>query len=190
MYHKGLNRQLIIDTAAEMISTDGLEKFSLHSLASKLGVRTASLYTHVSGLDDVVTEVGLYALNLQKDAQMSRMEGKTGKDAVFAVAEGYRAFALENKEFYKIIMNMQSVNEQLKKGSITLSQPPMEALRTYPLNEDEIMHWQRILRSIMHGFVDHEHSGYFIHFEQPKEESYRMAVQCFVDGLEAYISQR
>ncbi len=46
------------------------------------------------------------------------------------------------------------------------------------------MHWQRILRSVMHGFVDHEEAGGFSHFPIDKNESYLMAIQCVADGLQ------
>ena len=65
MYHKGVNRELVIQTAVELAEKNGLNSFSMHQLAEALGIRTASLYKHVSGLDDVITELGRYSLKLQ-----------------------------------------------------------------------------------------------------------------------------
>ena len=45
------------------------------------------------------------------------------------------------------------------------------------------MHWQRILRGVMHGFVSQEAAGYFSHFPVNLEESYHLAIQCVIDGL-------
>ena len=30
----------------------------------------------------------------------------------------------------------------------------------YPIGEERRMHWQRVLRGVMHGFVSQEASGY------------------------------
>ena len=59
----------------------------------------------------------------------------------------------------------------------------MQVLKGYPICEERRMHWQRILRGVMHGFVSQEAAGYFSHFPVNLEESYHLAIQCVIDGL-------
>lgn len=58
MYHKGVTRKIVIETAIRMAEERGLNSFSMNQLAGELGIRTASLYKHVSGLEDVITGIG------------------------------------------------------------------------------------------------------------------------------------
>ena len=184
MYHKGVNRELVIQTAVELAEKNGLNSFSMHQLAEALGIRTASLYKHVSGLDEVITELGRYALKLQRDEELKAIEGLHGDEAVFAFASAYRRFAQMHPELYRTILSMQHMsNDALEKETVVLADTVMYVLKDYDLDEIELMHWQRILRSIMHGFITHEEAGYFIHFAADKEDTYRLAIQCFLDGL-------
>ena len=156
----------------------------MHQLAEALGIRTASLYKHFSGLDDVITEIGLYALKLQRDEELKAIQGLHGDEAVYALAFAYRAFAAEHPELYRTILSMQNMsNEILEKQSVMITEPILIVLKDLGLSETECMHWQRIIRSLMHGFIAHEQVGYFIHFPASKEETYRMAIRCFLDGL-------
>lgn len=63
----------------------------------------------------------------------------------------------------------------------------MQVLSDYPLDSEQIMHWQRALRSIIHGFLSQEEAGYFCHFPIDSNRSYALAIQCYVDGLNAAV---
>ncbi|MFE0023732.1 TetR/AcrR family transcriptional regulator [Amycolatopsis sp. NPDC059021] len=52
-----LTRDKVIDTATGLIERDGVDAFSLRSLAKELDVRPAALYNHVAGLDDLLAAV-------------------------------------------------------------------------------------------------------------------------------------
>ena len=58
-----LSRKSIAIKAADLIGNDGLESFSLRSLAKSLGVDPAAIYRHYENLDDVLREVADLALN-------------------------------------------------------------------------------------------------------------------------------
>lgn len=91
-----------------MIEKDGVQQFSMRKLADKLGVKTASLYTHIDSMEALFTEIGLAALNDQKNCLMNAIGEKHGDDAIEAVAEGYCEFATEHTELYRLIMQMPS----------------------------------------------------------------------------------
>jgi len=184
MYHKGVTRQSVIQTAVDIIERNGWNGFSMHILAAELGIKTASLYKHVSGLEDVVTEVGRSALRLLKQTIEDAVDGQHGDEAVFALAVAYREYAHSHPELYRTILNMQKMeNEALSKDASLLAEVVVETLNDYDLTGQEKSHWQRILRSIMHGFISHEEAGYFIHYDADKEDTYLMAIKCFLDGM-------
>ncbi len=184
MFHKGLTKEIVVEAAKELIEETDLGTFSMRALAEKLGVKTASLYTHVESMDALFTEIGLSALNDQKAAQLAAIEGEEGDAAVFALAESYRAFAKAHAALYRLIMQMPTGrDEALRVAAEMTAEPSMQILRGYPISEERRMHWQRVLRGVMHGFVSQEASGYFSHYPVDQEESYRLAIACVIDGL-------
>lgn len=132
-------------------------------------------------MDALFTEIGLSALRDQKAAQLAAIEGKDGDAAVFALAESYRTFVKAHAALYQRIM--QGRDETLRAAAAMTAEPSMQILRGYPITEERRMHWQRVLRGMMHGFVSQEASGYFSHYPVDLEESYRLAIQCVIAGL-------
>ncbi len=58
MARKGLNTDRIVEAAAELIAEKGFDQFSLRELADRLGVKTASLYNHISSLSELTSHIG------------------------------------------------------------------------------------------------------------------------------------
>ena len=185
MPRQGLNRDSVVEASIRLIEEKGYAAFSMGELAKSLNVKTASLYNHVEGLDALFTEVGLAAVSQMVASEAEAIEGKEKNDALFAIAAAYRAFAKDHHELYRVIMSLQkSKNEILEKAAGQITEPILQVLSGYGLSRTEQMHWQRILRSMMHGFVAHEEAGGFSHFPIDKDESYLMAIQCVADGLQ------
>lgn len=190
LFHKGLNKEALIEVSKELIEEKGMAAFSMRALAERLGVKTASLYAHIESMDALFTEVGLSALNDQRSAQLAAIEGKDGDATVFALAESYRAFAKAHAALYQLIMQMpMGKDEMLRTAAAMTAEPSMRVLQSYPIGEERKMHWQRVLRGVMHGFVSQEASGYFSHYPVDLEESYRLAIRCVIDGLHKEVAQ-
>ena len=51
MAHKGLNPDVVVKAAAELIEQQGRDAFSMRLLAEQLGIKTASLYNHVDNME-------------------------------------------------------------------------------------------------------------------------------------------
>ena len=185
MPRQGLNKHSVVEASVRFIEERGYAAFSMSELAKSLNVKTASLYNHVESLDVLFTEVGLAAVAQMVASEKQAIAGKEKKEALFAIAAAYRAFAKEHNELYRVIMSLQkSENEVLERAAGQITEPILQVLSGYGLNKVEQMHWQRILRSMMHGFVAHEEAGGFSHFPVNKNESYRLAIQCVADSLQ------
>jgi AcrR family transcriptional regulator len=184
MFHKGLNKEIIVDAAKELIEENGFGDFSMRRLADKLEIKTASLYTHIESMEALFTEVGLSVLKQQRDCLLGAIGETRADSAVTALAECYRRFALEHTELYRLIMQMPSGNDKvLKEAAAMTAEPFMRVLDDYSLSDECKMHCQRMLRAMMHGFVSEELSGYFSHYPVSADESYRLSVACVIDGL-------
>lgn len=184
MIHKGLNKEAVVKAAIKLIEEKGCENFSMRLLADVLGIKTASLYNHVSGMEELYTGVAMFSLRLQKQFLVESIKGRQKDEAVYALADAYRRFAREHWELYRVIMGIPKVpNTVLKEAAAQIIDLIMQVLSGFTIDDTGRMHWQRILRSIMHGFISQEKAGYFSHFDTDADESYRIAVRCYLDGL-------
>ena len=184
MFHKGLNKEIIIAAAEELIEQEGFQQFSMRKLAERLDVKTASLYTHIESMEMLFTEVGLSILKAQKEYLMGAVKEQHGDHAVTALADAFRRFAFEHPELYRFIVQIPAgEDEVLKEAAAMTAEPFMSVLADYCISDNRRMHWQRVLRGLMHGFVSEEQAGYFSHYPVSADESYKIAVLCVIDGL-------
>lgn len=180
----GLSRERVIEAAVELIEEFGAENFSMRALAESLNVKTASLYNHVKSMEALFTDVCAYALKMQYSSEMQALAQKTGKAAILALANASRQFAKAHWKLYRLIMNRAaSCFDELGAASQYIVEPFLKALEHCELTRAEKCHWQRVLRGIIHGFVSQEEAGFFAHYPEKVDESFEIAVQCYIDGL-------
>lgn len=183
MPRSGLNRQRVVEAAAELVEQQGAAGFSMRQLAEKLNVKTASLYNHVTSFDQLLTEVCACGLHRQREAEMAAIAGKQGDAAVLALMESYRSFARQHRELYRLVMRMAAQLEGVEDACTCMVEPFLQVLEDYGLSRQEKLHWQRVLRAVAHGFVSQEDAGFFAHLPADEDESYRLAVRCCIEGL-------
>lgn len=179
MSKKGLTKDSIVETAIALIEENGLSDFSLRNLASSLGIQVSSLYNHIAGQNDLLAEVGFCAVNMLTAHEEEAIQGKSKDEALFALADAYRLFAKEHTELYRIIMGVHTLDiPVLEKASEKIVQPILRVISDYGITGDMQIHYQRLLRSVMHGFFAHENVGGFSVSLADRDESYKIAIAC------------
>src|SRR5690242_16473695 len=96
----GLTTERVTVAAAEMADEVGLPGLTVTGLAKRLGVRDASLYSHVASLQDVRTRVAILAAAEMADAIGTAVAGRSGKEALLAFGGAYRRYAVKNPGRY------------------------------------------------------------------------------------------
>lgn len=181
---KGISREVVLAKAIEMIERNGDPSISMRELAEELEIKTPSLYNHVRGMEELFTEISHYAADKLRQMQLTAIQGKHKDDAFFALAAAYRSFAKEHKGLYKVTLSLPTLQEDiLTQTAAAIAEPIFLVLSQYALSEEQSIHWQRILRSIIHGFLSQEEAGFFRHYPVSVEISYQMAIRCFLTGL-------
>ncbi len=185
MARQGLTRADVIQAAIEMIESEGLHNFSLRELAGRLHIKAASLYNHIRNMDELYTEIGYYVISELKKVQLGAIAGKQRAEAVKALADAYYRFGKERPELYKVILSLPMVkNDAIHRAGFDIVEPIMSAMSGYRLTGEQMMHLQRVFRSIMHGFISQEEAGCFRQFPVDVGDSYQMAVRGFILLLE------
>ena len=190
MARKGLNTDRIVEVAAELIAERGFDQFSLRELADRLGVKTASLYNHISSLSELTSNIGQLAFERMAGQLYSGTEDTLPFDTLYHIAIGYRKFAKQNPELYKTIVKIPSTGsyDLIEKGqSLVHSLYPV--LEACGLSEDDIIHFSRTIRSAMHGFVTLEEAGFF-GTAVDADESYSYMVKALIQPLKTELGRK
>lgn len=183
MPRNGLTGERVVQAAALLIEQKGAADFSMRALAESLNVKTASLYNHVQSMDALLSDVCAYALRLQYDGEMAAIGGKSGAEAIAALAGAYRDFARDHRQLYRLSVSRASCADPGSPTARYITEPFMKVLEQRALSDEEKCHWQRVLRGIVHGFVSQEDAGFFSHLPAAVDESFRTAIRCYTDGL-------
>lgn len=179
-----LTQEKIVEAAITLIEKTSIADFSMHALAKNLNIKTSSLYNHFDNMDSVMVMICSNILKMQRDIEMEAIKGKSKESAIFALANAYRKFAREHTNLYHFSIKISPLyGEKFNDISVYTIEPFMAILNNYSLQEYQKYHWQRILRGIIHGFVSQECDGFFCHLPVSVDESFEMAIKCYVDGL-------
>jgi AcrR family transcriptional regulator len=158
----GLDPQIILQTAAQLADEQGIDKVTLAALARRLGIRSPSLYNHIDGLPGLRTKLTVYGLRLLKNALTQAVIGRSGDDAIRAMALAYITFAREHPGLYPVTLSAPDTsNSELIQEAEALVQIITQVLQHYGLDEEKALHAVRVFRSLLHGFSSLEQSGGF-----------------------------
>ncbi len=184
MPRQGLNKESVTAAAIRLIEEKGLSSFSLNELAKSLDIKPASLYTHIQSIDGLLNEIKALAVRQMVARQMEAIEGKSRAEALFALASAYRRFAKEHYELYLLVMNIpKGNNPSLQLIAEEMVRPILKVLEGYRISTDSQMHYQRALRSMMHGFVAQEEYGAFTHSPVDRDQSYAISIGLIAESL-------
>jgi len=181
-----LSRDVVVEAAAAIADEEGLEALSLSTLASKLGIRTPSLYNHVAGLEALRRELALLGLR-ELGRRIGRAAiGKTTDEAIFAIAHAYRDFVKERPGLYAATVRSSRLSYPDDPDFEAAEREAFEAvlavLASYGLRGEDAVHAARGLRSVAHGFATLEVAGGF-GIPLDLDESFDRLLRAFVAGL-------
>ena len=179
----GLDRGAVVAAAAAIADAEGAEAVTLARLADELGVRAPSLYNHVAGLPGLRRDLALLGLRELTARLAPAIAGRSGEEALLALAGAYRRFAGERPGLYAATLRAVGEGDgELARASEELMGVVLAALAGYGLEGDDALHAVRGLRSAVHGFVALEAVGGF-GLPLDRDESFRRLLGTFSRGL-------
>jgi AcrR family transcriptional regulator len=164
MARAGLTADRVADAAADLADAVGFDNVTVSALARSFGVADASLYAHVRNVRDLRTRVAMRAARDFADSISAAVAGRSGRKALVAFADAYRAFALAHPGRYAA--TQIQLDPEAAAGSIghaRIVEATYATLRAYGLTEPDLTDAVRLLRSTFHGFVSLERTGGFGH---------------------------
>jgi len=182
MKGKGLSFSTIADAAFQLAEERGYGNYSVRDLAVRLDVKAASLYNHISSVEDINREVGKQAAAMLNRALTNAIEGKRRGEALTALAYAYRAFVQEKPELYRSILGLPSLSDSEELRNV--AKESFQAIRTvmeqYQIPRQTSVHFARCFRSALHGFIILQMDGYYTNKNIAAEDSFRFLIEGYI----------
>ena len=181
---RGLDLDMILNAAAELAEEEGLEQVTLLQVAERLGVKSPSLYNHLSGLKALSAGIAKLAISRLEETVRSAAVGRSKADALREIAGAYRRFAQENPELYKAILTIPvHRDDDIRETGHAIVRILRQVMEPYQRGEEENIHFIRMFRSALHGFVSLEGAGFF-KVEIDVDKSYERLVSGLISMLD------
>lgn len=158
----GLSSDRVVEEAARLADSAGLDVLTLAAVAESLGVKVPSLYKHVGGLPDLRRLLGIRAKRNLASVLAQASIGKSRGDALRAIALAYRDWARTRPGEYAAVQAAPAAeDEDDQQASAAVVQVVFDALAGYLVDEATLIDATRTLRAGLHGFVALEAAGGF-----------------------------
>jgi AcrR family transcriptional regulator len=186
MPRAGLTSASVTEAGAALVDEIGFDQLSMSVLADRLGVRTPSLYTHVSNQAELAHSIAVLAMKELADAIRDAIAGRAGRDALTAGAAAMRTYVREHPGRYAAgnAAQLTGPDDPLLPASRRVMDSWAAMLHGYHLDTNQEIHALRMLRSILHGFGTLEAAGSF-QVDAPVEDSFAWIVDFIDHGLQA-----
>ncbi len=162
MPRAGLTQLRVVLEAEALADEVGLPGLTLVALAGRLGVRMPSLYKHIDGMDALQRDLAVRAKTELAAVLARAAVGRAGTDALRAMSDTYRAWALRHPGRYAATVPApdpdDAENVQASNAIVAIA---LDVLAGFGLAGDAAIDATRALRAALHGFVSLERAGGF-----------------------------
>ncbi|HUB73451.1 MAG TPA: WHG domain-containing protein [Solirubrobacteraceae bacterium] len=184
MPRQGLDSGRVVEEAARIADADGLDAVTLARVAQALGVRAPSLYNHVDGRAGLLRLLSLLGIEELTEALRDAAMGRSGAEALAAIAGSYRAYALAHPGRYAATVRAPAPgDERLAAAAQRALDVIVAVLAAWGIAGEEALHRVRVVRSALHGFVSLEAAGGF-GLPLDLDRSFELLLATLVAGLE------
>ena len=183
----GLTVEQVVEAAAEIADRDGLDALSLAKVASALGVKSPSLYTHVRGLAGLRRQLALHGSRLLAIELAASVDGLDGPDALRTIAEQLRSFAHRHPGLNNSFLPAPTPDEDPEVAAALLEPVTVIAsvLNGMDVDPTTVIPLIRALRAAVHGFVDLELKGGF-GLPDNIDDSFTTTINLVIEAITAH----
>jgi AcrR family transcriptional regulator len=191
MPRPGLTPAAVAEAGAALVDEVGFDQLSMGLLAERLGVKTPSLYKHVTGQADLAHRIAVLATGEVADAIRDAIQGRAGSDALAAGAQAMRRYVREHPGRYAASNAARSTgpDDPLLPAAERVLASWAAMLHGYQLDPGEEIHAMRMLRSVLHGFATLETADGF-QIDASVDDSFRWMIDFMDHGLKATVAAR
>jgi AcrR family transcriptional regulator len=172
MARAGMTEDRLVHAAAELADQAGLSAVTVSALARRFGVRPASVYSHIAGVDELLDRTSALALHELAERLADALPGKAGRAALFAFANSHRDYARAHPGRWQAAQRRLSAEAAAASAGVRIAAAARAIAAGYGLCAADEVHAVRLLGSAINGFVAIEAGGGFDHSLPPAAESW------------------
>ncbi|GAA0241343.1 TetR-like C-terminal domain-containing protein [Cryptosporangium japonicum] len=183
MPRAGLAPATVVACGADLADEVGLANLTMGLVAARLGVRTPSLYRHVGSLDALHRGISVQARREFVQVLARAAAGRSGPDAVHALADAWRRWARDHPGRY-VTSVRAAVGDDEEDRRVTDEARRLldDVLAGFDLPGPRAVDAARAIRAALHGFVTLEVGGGF-GLPRDVDRSFRSLVDTLIGGL-------
>lgn len=185
MARAGLDKNIVIEKAAQLANQIGLENIQLKTLADSLNIQSPSLYNYIKGLDDLRHELMLYGWRSMEERMMevSADAGDNGYAAWEAICRVFYSYATKNPGVFSAMLWYNKYqDDETKKVTERLFSTCLQIASTLSISEDHCNHLIRTFRAFLEGYCLLVNNNAFGH-EFSVDESFNISLQVLIAGM-------
>jgi AcrR family transcriptional regulator len=151
----GLTTALVTEAGAALADEVGFAQLSMGLLAQRLGVRTPSLYKHVTSQADLVHRIAVQAATELADHIRDATQGRAGSEALTAGAHAMRMYVKKHPGRYAAgnAARPTGPDDPLIAAIDRVLASWTAMLHGYHIDPGQQSHALRMLRAMLHGFA-------------------------------------
>ena len=190
MPRANLNKETVIEKAAELANEMGLENVTLKILAARLGVRSPSLYNHIKGLGDLRYELMLYGWRKTEERMTEAAIGVSGYAAWEAMCREFYRYATKNPGVFGAMLWYNKYDgEETKNATKKLFSVCFRIASSMRISEENCNHLLRTFRAFLEGFALLVNNKAFGH-SVSVEESFELSMKVLMAGMKDLEEQK
>jgi len=150
-----LDRDTLIATAADLADAIGWNELTLSKVAEAVDRHVSSLYSHVNGLDALRRDIAVLAVTEVADVVWEASVGRSGADALTAIAEAERDFArLHPGRMAALRGHLGSEDNEFTNQAKRIAQPIRTVLGSFGLDEQKVAIAHRVFSATVRGLIE------------------------------------
>lgn len=183
MARVGLDKNLIVERAAELANRIGLDNITLKVIADEFGVQTPSLYNHINSLDDLKKSLMLYGWKQLETKLLLAVVGVSGYEALRAMCYAFYEYATGNPGVFNAMLWYNKFqDEETQNATKQLFGVLFKIMRTLSIPDEIINHLIRTFRGFLEGYALLVNNGAFGNPVSIKE-SFELSVEVLLTGI-------
>jgi len=149
-----LDKATLVRAAADLADRDGWSRLTLTRVAESVDRHVSSLYTHVDGLDDLRREIALLALDELSEQVWRVALGRSGGDALGAIAAIYRDYFRSHPGRSAAINAFAGLGDpEYSARGARLAEPIRATLAGFGLDPEQVAVAHRIFTASIRGLA-------------------------------------
>lgn len=186
MSKRGLSREKVIESAAQLANEKGLKYVTIATLADYLGIKKPSLYNHIESQEDIYRGLMIYGWTQGADAIVDTIWEDDAREALRKYAKAFYEYAVSNPGIFEAMLWYNKYeSEELIKATKKLYVFFFFQTDKLGIERTVANHLLRTYRAFLEGFsllVIHESFGNPISVE----ESLDLSLDVLMNGIQKY----